>query len=138
MAVCHLPDEIIAEFKKLKLARDPVDTALILKINPRAMVVEKDSILEKVSIEDIAQELPDSSPRYIIYSFKYTRPDGRMSYPIVFIFYCPREIQPNIAMLYTSTKQNVIQKLEILKTWDAQEPETLTTDWLKEKMAFFK
>ena len=57
--------------------------------------MELESEMEDVSIEQIANQLPESAPRYIAYSYKYTHEDGRQSFPLVFIFYCPSDINPS-------------------------------------------
>jgi hypothetical protein len=101
--------------------------------------VEVDTDLaEGTSIDDIRGTMPESAPRYIAYryssrsftftsllltvsrqlssiSYKYTHDDGRVSLPLVFIFYCPRDINPTLAMLYTSTKTKLINALQIQK-----------------------
>lgn len=51
--------------------------------------------------KDIASELPESAPRYIAYSLEHTHDDGRKSLPLVFIFYSPSDINPNLAMMYS-------------------------------------
>eukprot|EP01113_Clastostelium_recurvatum_P046407 TRINITY_DN812_c0_g1_i2.p1 TRINITY_DN812_c0_g1~~TRINITY_DN812_c0_g1_i2.p1 ORF type:complete len:155 (+),score=36.95 TRINITY_DN812_c0_g1_i2:50-466(+) len=138
MAMCSLPDAVVTEFKKFKLAKDPANTGFILKVNKKDMIIELDETLTNVTVEEIAEQLPEAAPRYIIYSYKQARDDGRVSYPIVFIFYCPRGISPELAMLASSSKTNITNRLDISKSFDLQEAETLTTDWLKEKLAFFK
>ncbi|KAJ3344053.1 calpain 7 [Gonapodya sp. JEL0774] len=45
--------------------------------------------LEETSLEDLADELPENTPRYIILSYKLTHKEGRVSYPLVFIYYNP-------------------------------------------------
>ncbi len=40
-------------------------------------------------ISEVAAELPEFSPRFIAYSYCHTHDDGRVSYPLVFIHYCP-------------------------------------------------
>jgi hypothetical protein len=38
-----------------------------VKINPTALEVVVDAVLEDVSIVDIAESLPESAPRYVAY-----------------------------------------------------------------------
>jgi len=109
-----------------------------MKINAKELIVELDKIIENISLDELQEELPESSPRYIGYSFKYVHPDQRVSYPLIFIFYCPRDINPTLSMLYTSTKTKLINAIKATKTFDVQESETLTNEWLKEKLKFFK
>lgn len=53
------------------------------------MIEEDEAFDNDISVEDLAEELPDTSPRYVVYSYKYTHKDGRVSYPLIFIYYCP-------------------------------------------------
>jgi len=140
MTTCAIPDELLEAFKKFKLSKDNANAALILKVDlqssPPQVVVEEEK--KNVTLEEIAEDLIESQPRYIVYSYKYVRDDGRTSFPLLMIFYCPQELQPRTAMIYSSTKQPLVNKLQIMKSWDVQVPESLTEDWLKEKLAFFK
>jgi len=134
---CDVPAEIVQDFKKFKLSKQS-GVAIIFKVNKEKLLVEIDQQMDNVSISDVAAALPESAPRFIAYSYKYTHPDGRTSLPLVFIFYCPRDISPTLNMLYTSTKTRLINSLEIMKTFDVQDVESLNQDWLNEKMKFFK
>jgi len=133
---CEIPPEIVEEGKKFKFNKKN-SYAMILKINTKALKVELESVQEDVKIEDIANQLPDSAPRYIAYSYKHTHSDGRTSLPLVFIFYCPRDINPTLNMLYASTKTRLINALQVQKTFDIQVAEDLTEDWLKTKLKLF-
>jgi len=133
---CEIPPEVREEGKKFKLSKKE-SYAMILKINPKALKVEVENTLEDVKITDIANELPDSAPRYIAYSFKHTHSDGRTSLPLVFIFYCPRDINPTLNMIYASTKTRLINDLQIMKTFDIQDASDMTEEWLKTKLKLF-
>lgn len=45
---------------------------------------------EDLQIEDLSAELPAHEPRYIALSYCYKHDDGRVSYPLVFIFISPQ------------------------------------------------
>lgn len=65
------------------------------------MNVVIDEEMADCSLEEVAAELPgiqrlssyadstEFSPRYLVYSYCQKHADGRVSYPLVFIFYCP-------------------------------------------------
>jgi len=134
---CEIPDEIREEFKKFKLTKNSGE-AVLMKINKDKLIVEIENRYKDTKIEDIANDLPESAPRFIAYSYKYTHEDGRFSMPLVFVFYCPPDINPSLAMMYSSTKTRLLQATQIQKTFDIQDPEALNEDWLKEKLKFFK
>jgi Cofilin/tropomyosin-type actin-binding protein len=69
----------------------------------------------QISVEDLVMELPDTTPRYVLYSYKYTHSDGRMSYPLCMIYYVPRGIRTSLNMLYASTKPVLVQTFSLMK-----------------------
>eukprot|EP01116_Phalansterium_solitarium_P014404 TRINITY_DN32052_c0_g1_i1.p2 TRINITY_DN32052_c0_g1~~TRINITY_DN32052_c0_g1_i1.p2 ORF type:complete len:139 (+),score=39.50 TRINITY_DN32052_c0_g1_i1:154-570(+) len=133
---CEIADEVVERYQKFKL-NSKASAALILKIDPKALTVCIDEEIEDVPLAEIASELPPSAPRYIAYSYKHVHKDGRCSYPLVFIFYCPNQINPTLAMLYSSTKTKVVGRLQISKIFDVHDQEALTEQWLIQKLGFF-
>jgi hypothetical protein len=49
-----------------------------------------DELLEDISVDDLRESLPSHQPRYVIYSYKMEHNDGRISYPMCFIYITPR------------------------------------------------
>lgn len=99
--------------------------------------MEEDRVIEDIgNIEQfVEEELPEGEPRYVAYTFaplplilcylfssypscrtEYETKDGRKTYPLVFIYFSP---PTSIAMntLYASTKQRLINALQILKVF---------------------
>ena len=68
---------------------------------------------ENTSIEEIAEELPTSSPRFLILSYELKHKDGRVSYPLVGIYYCPVGSSTNMRMLYASSTNMVFEQAQI-------------------------
>lgn len=80
-----------------------------MKVDLKEMQVEVDDEMTDCSIEEVggvrakgssvanlldsfnqmAEELPEFSPRYIVFSYCHAHGDGRVSYPLMFIYYCP-------------------------------------------------
>ena len=63
----------------------------------------------------MVEELPDFQPRFIVYSFVHAFPDGRVNYPMVFIFYCPHGSKPEHNMIYTGSRHTLQQAIEVTK-----------------------
>ena len=78
-------------------------------------------------------ELPHQ-PRYIVYSYKMVHEDQRISYPMCFIFYTPRDSQMELQVMYAGTKQALQQEADLSKTYEIRELEDLTEEWLKENL----
>jgi len=136
--ICQPVEEVFEKFKKFKNARNLSDAALIFKIDIKTLKIIMDQELTNVTLEDIQAELPDSSPRYIAYIYKYSHPDGRIAYPLMFIYYSPPQLRPDIAMMYSSSLQPLYTKLQIQKVFELQSAEELTEEWVKSKLAFFQ
>lgn len=135
---CTVSDDVKTKFKAFKTGKNQANNAFIMKINPNALEVVLEHHLENVSILDIAEELPESAPRYIAYSYKWVHDDGRVSFPLVFIFYCPKGINTKLNILYASTKPVLTEALQVQKLFSVATTEELTEEWLKDKLAFFK
>ncbi|EAL66157.1 hypothetical protein DDB_G0282595 [Dictyostelium discoideum AX4] len=138
MATCTLPDEYFEEFKALKKERSPKNTAMVFMIDKSKHEFKIEETFVDISLEKLQEELSNTSPRYIVYVYKHTHPDGRQSFPMVFIYFMPKGISPAVAMTYSANKEILVNKLEIMKSFNAETVETLTEPWLKEKLAFFK
>ena len=70
---------------------------MILKIDPKELVVVQDEYLDPVDIQDIQDSLPDATPRYVIISYELKHQDGRISYPIVGLYYNPEGFKFNFS-----------------------------------------
>jgi hypothetical protein len=60
-----------------------------VKIIAEEQKIVLDEEFDDVSLEDVAAELPERQPRYCAYSYAYKHDDGRVSYPLCFIFVSP-------------------------------------------------
>eukprot|EP00842_Homolaphlyctis_polyrhiza_P004377 jgi/Hompol1/4940/HPOL_000460-RA len=76
---------------------------------------------------EIAEELPESTPRFIVISYEMKHRDGRVSYPL--------GSSTNNRMIYASTGSYLFQKAEITgKVFDLTDAEEFTDDWIIEKL----
>lgn len=61
-----------------------------MKVDRDKQLVCIDELIEDVSIEELQEHLPGHQPRYIAYSCRIEHKDGRISYPLCFIYFTPR------------------------------------------------
>ena len=90
----------------------------LVKIDKDSLEVVVDTIEHDIEADELPDLLPAATPRYLAYSYKYVHKEGqheRVSYPLVFIFYCPPGINPSLNMMYASTKQRLANALQIQK-----------------------
>ena len=48
------------------------------------------SLFQDIDVDELRDSLPSHQPRFLVYSFKLDHKDGRISYPMCFIFSTPR------------------------------------------------
>ncbi|KAJ3052008.1 hypothetical protein HK097_006987 [Rhizophlyctis rosea] len=125
----------ISLIQKFRFRKSKSNAAIILKIDVKDLKVVVEEILEDTTIEDVAEALPDSTPRYIVLSYELKHKDGRVSYPLVGIYYNPTGSSTANRMLYASTNSYLFQKADIAgKIFDLNDSEDLTDEWLTEKL----
>mmetsp|Transcript_13756 Transcript_13756/g.20748 ORF Transcript_13756/g.20748 Transcript_13756/m.20748 type:complete len:141 (+) Transcript_13756:197-619(+) len=134
---CQIPDEIYTTYNKWKRQKNPANCALIIKVNRKALKLEIEDEMSDTPIEDLAMDLPECAPRYVCYSYAQTHSDGRKSFPLLFLYYMPSGCNPELNMLYASTKIQLTSKLNIQKEFEVRNADDLTEEWLKKKLSIF-
>ncbi|KAF3400659.1 Actin-depolymerizing factor gmf1 [Talaromyces pinophilus] len=90
------------ELRKFRLgtsrAKDPQARIYIIDIKTKEIRAESNDTYTK--LEDIADELPDSSPRFVLLSYPHTLASGRLSVPYVLLYYLPENCNPSSRMMY--------------------------------------
>lgn len=71
-------------------------------------------------------------------SAEYVWDDGRKSYPLFFLYWCPEAISTVEGTLYASTKARLCHALQINKIFDSRDKDEMTLEWLHTKLKFFK
>ncbi|KAJ3042256.1 hypothetical protein HDV00_007622 [Rhizophlyctis rosea] len=132
---CDVPEDVVEALKKFRFRKSKSNAALVIKIDTKDLRVVIDETLEDTTIEEVAETLPDSTPRYIVLSYELKHKDGRVSYPLVGIYYNPSGSSTSNRMLYASTTSFLFQKADIAgKIFDLTDSEDLTDEWLTEKL----
>lgn len=67
-----------------------------VKVDREKQLVILDETYDDISIDDLREELPGHQPRYVVYSYRMEHDDKRVSFPICFIFYTPRDSQVHL------------------------------------------
>ncbi|XP_015116944.1 glia maturation factor beta [Diachasma alloeum] len=133
-STCDIEDEVRKAIKDFRFRKSQKNAALILKVNRQEQKVCLDELIEDTQIEDLQEIIPSHEPRYIVYSYKMQHKDGRISFPMCFIFYTPRDIQMELQVLYASMKLILQKEVELTRCYEVRELEELTEEWLKEKL----
>jgi hypothetical protein len=77
------------------------------------------------SLEDIAEDLPDHTPRFILLSYPLTLPSGRLSVPYVLLYYLPITCNNEMRMMYAGAKELMRNTAEVGKVIDIESVEDL-------------
>ncbi|KAG9342051.1 hypothetical protein JZ751_017047 [Albula glossodonta] len=112
-----------------------------VKIDKEKQMVILEEEYEDISLDDLKNELPERQPRYPTTKYvfyKYIHADGRVSYPLCFIFSSPVGCKPEQQMMYAGSKNRLVQAAELTKVFETRNADDLTEEWLKEKLSFFR
>jgi len=80
------------------------------------------------NMQDLSDELPDNSPRFVLLSYPLTLASGRQSVPYVMLNYLPATCNQETRMLYAGAKELMRNQSEagrILEIADAEEVESI-------------
>lgn len=105
-----------------------------MKIDREKQTVILDEQIDEITLEELSDQLPSHQPRYIIYSYKMIHDDQRVSYPMCFIYYTPRDSQIELQIMYAGTKTALQRETDLTRVYEIRELEELTEEWLKEKL----
>lgn len=132
--ICDISDEVRDELKKFRFRKSSSNSALILKVDREKQLVILDELIDDISVDELQDVLPGHQPRYVIYTYKMVHDDQRISYPMCFIFYTPRDSQIELQMMYACTKSALQREVDLTRVYEIRELDELTEDWLKEKL----
>ncbi|KAJ5980594.1 glial maturation factor [Penicillium waksmanii] len=77
------------------------------------------------NMEDLADDLPESSPRFILLSHPLTLGDGRVSVPYVMLYYMPVNCNPSQRMMYAGAVELMRNTAEVNRVIEVHEDEDI-------------
>ncbi|KZO97875.1 glia maturation factor beta [Calocera viscosa TUFC12733] len=99
-----IPDELKKTLRKFRFARrDAGSAALVVKINKAKLIMEEQEQFDSISLEDLSEELPENSPRFVLLSYELHHRDGRKSFPLVLINWAPTTCEIGMLTLHASS-----------------------------------
>jgi len=104
-------------------AKDP--QAVIYQIDKHTLEIAQADDEVYTSMQELAEELPDHSPRYVLLSYPLTLPSGRLSVPYVLLYYLPVTCNAESRMLYAGAKELMRNTAETGKVIEMAEAEDL-------------
>uniref|UniRef100_A0A8D9AKE2 Glia maturation factor beta n=1 Tax=Cacopsylla melanoneura TaxID=428564 RepID=A0A8D9AKE2_9HEMI len=130
--VCDIDDDVKEALKKFRFRKAQSNAALILKVDREKQRICIDDLMEDVTLDELREILPGHQPRYVIYSCRMEHGDGRVSYPMSFIYITPRDAQMALQIMYAGTKLALQHEADLTRVYEVRELEELTDEWLKD------
>ncbi|CAK5264925.1 unnamed protein product [Mycena citricolor] len=131
-----IPQDIRASLRKFRFARrSEGSAALVIKINKAKLVMEEVEQFDNISIEELAEELPENSPRYVVLSYQLDHPDGRKSFPLVLLNWAPTSSETGMLTLHASALLDFQATVDVSKVIEIRDgPEGLTKEVVDSKL----
>ncbi|KDQ17921.1 hypothetical protein BOTBODRAFT_29232 [Botryobasidium botryosum FD-172 SS1] len=134
-----IPQAVKDSLRKFRFKRRAADnndlSALVIKVNKKQLIMEVDEQFDKITLEDLGEELPENSPRYVVLSYVLHHADGRTSYPLVIINWAPRGSETSLLTLHASAFIDFQATADIGKVIEIRDgAESLTQDLIDGKL----
>ncbi|MCJ1453140.1 hypothetical protein MMC28_003485 [Mycoblastus sanguinarius] len=111
-------------------AKDP--QAVIYQIDKHTLEIAQADDEVYSNMQELADELPGHSPRYVLLSYPLTLASGRLSVPYVLLYYLPVTCNAELRMLYAGAKELMRNTAEVGRVIELTDPEDLET--IEEKL----
>eukprot|EP00735_Rhodelphis_limneticus_P005657 TRINITY_DN1759_c0_g1::TRINITY_DN1759_c0_g1_i1::g.25264::m.25264 TRINITY_DN1759_c0_g1::TRINITY_DN1759_c0_g1_i1::g.25264 ORF type:complete len:171 (+),score=39.15,sp/Q5R6P6/GMFB_PONAB/32.54/6e-22,Cofilin_ADF/PF00241.15/4.5e-11,PGK/PF00162.14/0.048 TRINITY_DN1759_c0_g1_i1:52-513(+) len=126
-----MESHVYEEVSKLSRAHSAANEGMVLSIDLGSNRLFIQAHEKDITFTDLCDEhVPETSPRYIIYSYKWVRDDGRVQYPMVFVYYNPEGCRPDYNVLYSRHASQVQGNLKIPRLFTIQNHDDLNEEWL--------
>ncbi|KAJ6005782.1 hypothetical protein N7451_003726 [Penicillium sp. IBT 35674x] len=78
-------------------------------------------------MEDLADDLPESSPRFILLSHPLTMKSGRLSVPYVLLYWLPENCNPSQRMMYAGAVELMRTTAEVNRVVEVESDEDIVS-----------
>ncbi|KAF7294731.1 hypothetical protein MIND_01010500 [Mycena indigotica] len=130
-----IPQALKDSLRKFRFRRSKGSSALVVKINKAQLIMEEAELLDDITIEELAEELPENSPRYVVLSYELKHKDGRVSYPLALIDWKPISSEIGMLTLHASALLDFQSAADVSKVIEMRDgPEGLTTEVIDAKL----
>uniref|UniRef100_A0AAY5K335 Glia maturation factor n=1 Tax=Esox lucius TaxID=8010 RepID=A0AAY5K335_ESOLU len=128
LVVCDVDGDLVKKLREFRFRKATNNAAIIMKIDKDKQLVILDEEHEvRLCLSSLFQTE----------NYKYEHSDGRVSYPLCFIFSSPVGCKPEQQMMYAGSKNKLVQTVQLTKVFEIRNTEDLTEEWLREKLGFF-
>ncbi|KZT26391.1 glia maturation factor beta [Neolentinus lepideus HHB14362 ss-1] len=123
-----IPQSLKDSLRKFRFARrNAGSAAIVVRVNKQKLIMEEVETFDDISPEDLADELPENSPRYVLLSYELVHPDGRKSFPLVLVNWAPPSSEMGLLTLHASAILDFQTTADVAKVIDVRDgPDGLT------------
>jgi hypothetical protein len=130
--------DLVAEarnaYQRLRVGRTP-NQCFVLRPDATTLKIELEADYpEGKSLGEIANDLPGNDTRLIVVMPERKHADGRKSYPIVLIAYCPQGLSPQVNIVHSNARTMVAKDFQLTLVWDVKKRLLLSDEALAEKL----
>ncbi|OBZ69345.1 Glia maturation factor beta [Grifola frondosa] len=131
-----IPQELKTSLRKFRFARrNAGHAAIVVKINKQKLIMEEVEQFDDISIDDLAEELPENSPRYVVLSYELNHSDGRRSFPLVLVNWAPVASEMSLLTLHASALLDFQSTADVSKVIEVRDgAEAFTKDAIDAKL----
>ncbi|OOF94592.1 hypothetical protein ASPCADRAFT_131207 [Aspergillus carbonarius ITEM 5010] len=104
-------------------AKDP--QAIIYVIDNKSQEIRPEDGEVYTKMVDLADELPESSPRFILLSYPLTLASGRLTVPYVLLYYLPENCNPSMRMMYAGAVELMRNTAEVNRVIEVYEEDDI-------------
>ncbi|GAA5794954.1 hypothetical protein HPULCUR_009768 [Helicostylum pulchrum] len=70
-STCEIDADLIQKIKDFRFAKNESgNAAFVLQIDRKTLKIVEDEVYDDISLEDLIEELPENTPRFIILSYE--------------------------------------------------------------------
>jgi hypothetical protein len=114
MATVDIGTPLLDKIKQFRMAKHSEgNSAIVVKIDKAKLEMDVEEEFNNITIDELKEELPENSPRFVILSYELNHRDGRTSFPLVLVYWAPQTSSMDLKTLYTSALQNFSVKADI-------------------------
>ncbi|XP_064099203.1 glia maturation factor beta-like [Macrobrachium nipponense] len=135
LQLCTISPDLKELLRKFRFRRATNNAAIIMKVDQQSSEIILDEELEDIEdMDDLRNSIPDTQPRYVLISWRINHSDGRVSFPMAFIFTTPRDCQPQLQMMYAGSYNYMIKECDLTKVFQVRDIEELDEDWIQSNL----
>ncbi|WFD43029.1 hypothetical protein MPSI1_001680 [Malassezia psittaci] len=117
-----LDADLLKALRDFRLSkRSSKSAALVAKIDKKKLLLEEEEVFDPITPEELAEELPEHSPRFVIMSYELSHADGRVSYPLFLLYWAPVSASMELSTLYASALSNFSVHADVGKVIDIRD-----------------